>query len=112
LSLANSVTTPSRVVEILPPAVFAESLVAALRAIVEAARLPPPIQVDRKEAARLFSMSTATYDKYAERGLVPKMKAAGRVSIEALTRASWKLDGIEAASMAGDPGEKALLEWE
>jgi hypothetical protein len=70
--------------------------------------------VDRKEAARLCSMSPATYAKYAGKGLLPRMNAVGRVSIEAIRRAALCLDGLPDMDAVDDedPAERALREWE
>jgi hypothetical protein len=70
--------------------------------------------VDRKEAARLCSMSVTTYAKYVLKGLLPPMNAAGRVSVEALRRAAWRLDGMDPSARVdeADPAERALREWE
>jgi hypothetical protein len=67
--------------------------------------------VDRTEAARLCGFSLGTYDKNVRKGLLPRMNATGRVSIEALRRACWRLDGI-ADESAMEPAERALREWE
>ena len=70
-----------------------------------------PFMVDKSAAAELCSMSVATYDKYARRGLLPAMNATGRVSVEAVRQACWKLDGVVGRS-ASDESEAALSAWE
>jgi hypothetical protein len=85
---------------------------AALSAFAEYVRSPCPIMVDRTEAARLCGMSVATYDKNARKGLLPRMNAAGRVSVETLKRACLKLDGIADSEAIDDPAEHALKIWE
>jgi hypothetical protein len=67
--------------------------------------------VDRKTAAQLCSMSIPTYDKWAKQGRLPAMNDAGRVSIEALKRAAWKLDGIRERHDSDDPNV-ILAAWE
>lgn len=46
-----------------------------------------------------------------QKGHLPRMNAAGRVSVEALVRAARKLDGIGDSEDSGDPGERALADW-
>lgn len=85
----------------------------AFRSLVEYARAPLPIMVCKEEAARLCEMSVSTYDKYARKGLLPTMNAAGRVSVKTLEGACLRLDGIaDAPDVVSDPAERALREWE
>jgi hypothetical protein len=84
---------------------------AMLRA-VRHALAPEPFMVDKADAARRCSMSPETYDKYARRGLLPGANAVGKISVQALRRACWKLDGLAEADTITDPAERALQEWE
>lgn len=70
-----------------------------------------PVMVDRKAAARLCSMSPATYTKYAQKGLLPQMNATGRVSLEALRLACLRLDGIAETTAVDDPLDRELAEF-
>jgi len=67
--------------------------------------------VNRQEAARLCGMSVATFDKYGGMGLLPRMNATGRVSVEALKRACLKLDGIAVSHEVDDPADTELVEF-
>lgn len=70
----------------------------------------PPIMVDKTTAASLYGMSAATYTKHERKGLVPRLNAAGRVSVHALQEAAKRLDGIRTVTKE-DPDE-ALARWE
>lgn len=69
-----------------------------------------PLMVDLATAAALCSMSPATYSKYAKKKILPPMNAAGRISVEALKLAVWRLDGIR--SKVSDDPDAALAAWE
>lgn len=70
----------------------------------------PPIMVDKTTAASLYGMSPATYTKLERKGLVPRMNAASRVSVHALTENAKRLDGVCAVTKE-DPDD-ALARWE
>jgi hypothetical protein len=83
----------------------------SLSALIEFLRTPPPIMVCREEAARLCGMCATTYDKYVRKGLLPRMNATGRVTIEALKRACLRLDGVTEHDGSTHQAESALQEW-
>lgn len=69
-----------------------------------------PLMVDKTMAAQLCSMSVATYDKYARQKLLPPMNVTGRISVEALRQAVFRLDGV-VQGFAQD-ADAALARWE
>src|SRR5207237_369794 len=83
----------------------------SLNALAEFLRSPPPIMVCREEAARLCGMCVATYDKYVHKGLLPRMNATGRVTIEALRLACLRLDGVPEHDAPTNESEQALRDW-
>jgi hypothetical protein len=91
---------------------FADRLHGWLSVLAETVCAPEPFMVDRAEAARRCGMSVATYDKYARQGLLPRLNATGRISLEALKRACLQLDGIAERAGPADDAERALREWE
>jgi hypothetical protein len=97
---------------LLTPREMVDRLHISLSALAEFVRSPEPFMVDRTEAARRCGMSVATYDKYLRKGLLPRMNATGRVSLEALKRACLQLDGIAERVRPADEAESALREWE
>ncbi|HEY5239701.1 MAG TPA: hypothetical protein VIJ62_15065 [Rhizomicrobium sp.] len=97
---------------LLTPREFLDRLHNTLSVLAETVRSPEPFMVDRTEAARRCGMSVATYDKYASKGLLPRMNATRRVSLEALKRACLQLDGIAERAGPADDAERALREWE
>lgn len=70
----------------------------------------PPLMVDKTTAAKLYGMSTTTYTKHERKGLVPRVNAAGRISVFALEEAARRLDGVRTA--AKDDPDDALARWE
>lgn len=70
-----------------------------------------PLMVDKAMAAQLCSMSVTTYDKYMRKNMLPPMNVTGRVSVEGLRQAVFRLDGFLQKQGTDDP-DAALSKWE